>query len=114
GVEELSRMVRAENLDLGWTFNVIRASRPVTLAEFQGPLGLTKGPKSPIQGRDYYVMAPNDLLDHLSTILQSEVESKEAKEPAKSSKAATGPLAFLLLDATTVVVASLDPLEEFL
>src|SRR5262249_24854943 len=45
GVEELTRMVRAENLDLGWTFNVIRASRTVTLADFQGPLGLKKGPK---------------------------------------------------------------------
>jgi hypothetical protein len=114
GIEEMTRLVRAENLDQAWTFNVLRTNRPVTLRDFQEPLGLQKGRQSPIQGREYFTMAPNDLLDNLSAILQSELESKESKDPPKAVKASTMPLAFMLLDPTTVIVAGQDALEEFL
>src|SRR5206468_1711968 len=69
GVEEISRFIRAEHFGgQGWSFNVMKTHRPVSLADFQGPLGLTKGPKSPIMNREYFVIAPNPLLDHLSAI----------------------------------------------
>src|SRR4029079_11519845 len=94
GIEEISRLVRGENLDQGLAVNVFRSNRALSVADFQGPLGLTKGPKSPIQGREYYVIAPNDLLDHLGTILQSELESKESKAPPKT-KPTSSPLTLL-------------------
>jgi hypothetical protein len=114
GIEEMTRLVRAENLDQAWTFNVLRTNRPVTLRDFQEPLGLTKGRQSPIQGREYYTMAANDLLDNLSAILQSELESKESKDPPKAAKASTTSLAFMLLDPTTLIIAGQDALEEFM
>src|SRR5262249_36487641 len=87
--------------------------RPVTVAEFQLVLGLQKGPKSPIRGREYFAIAPNPLLDHLSTILQSELESREARAPGKRKESAS-PLAFAVLDPTTIVVSQMDEMEEFL
>src|SRR5262245_25350722 len=77
-------------------------------------MNLKKGPKSPIRGREYYEVAPNDLLDHLSTILQSELESKEAKAPPVNPKLATGALSMVLLDPKTVILANMDVVEEFL
>ena len=112
GVEEMAWFVRGENFGQNWSFNVIKTHRPVTLADFHA-LGLKKGPKSPIQGRNYFVIAPNPLLDHLSTILQSEIESRETRNPTKKGESA-GPLTLALLDETTVVVAHQDAMEEFL
>ena len=86
GVEEITRFVRAEHFGgQGWSFNVMKTHRPVTLAEFQPPLGLQKAPKSPIQGRDYFLIAPNPLLDHLVGILQSELERGTEKAPERRS-----------------------------
>jgi len=114
GIEEMARYLRAENLEQKWAFNVIRTKGEVNFAELQSAMNLKKGPKSPIRGREYYEVAPNDLLDHLSTILQSELESKEAKQPPKNTKLQTGPLTMVLLDKRTVILANLDVVEEFL
>jgi hypothetical protein len=114
GVEEIARYIRAENLEQKWAFNVIRTKQPVNFAELHSAMNLKKGPKSPIRGREYYEVAPNDLLDHLSTILQSELESKESKEPPKNPKLTTGPLTLVLLDPRTVILANMDVVEEFL
>jgi predicted Zn finger-like uncharacterized protein len=115
GVEEMARYVRAENFEQKWSFNAIRTKGPVKLSDLRQAMGLKKGPKSPIQGREYYEVPPNDLLDNLGGILQSELESKEAKpgEARRPAQAST-PLGLLLLDPTTVVIANLDVLEEFL
>jgi hypothetical protein len=112
GVEEMSWFIRAENFGQNWSFNVVKSHRPLTLADFQGPLGLKKGAKSPIQGRNYFVIAKNPLLDHLSSILQSELESRDAQKA--KTKESSGPLTLALLDETTVVVADEDPMVEFL
>jgi hypothetical protein len=113
GVEEIAWFIHAESFDQHWTFNVLKAHQPVSLAQFQKPLGLKKGPKSPIRDRNYFVIAPNPLLDHLSTILQSELESREARAPGRKKDVAE-PLTLALLDETTVVVAQQDAMEEFL
>lgn len=118
GVEEISRFVRAENLEGNWSFNVFRTIRPVTLEELKPALGLTRGDKSPIQGREYYRLAPNDLLDNLSTILHSEVEVRTARNPndpesrVKAPKAS--PLTILQVNPTTFAIGSQETMEEFL
>src|SRR5262245_17786195 len=114
GIEEMARYIRAENLEQKWAFNVIRTKANVNVGELHSAMNLKKGPKSPIRGREYYEVAPNDLLDNLSTILQSELESKEAKAPPKNPKLATGPLTMVLLDKRTVIFANMDVVEEFL
>jgi hypothetical protein len=131
GIDEgdMARFVRAENLQNRWAFNAIRTTQRVALDDWKDgsgtkhaglktALGLTKGPKSPIQGKEYWLLAPNDLLDGLGSILQSELESKEAKDKekdkAKKYVAESGPLTLYLVDPTTVVIANLDPMEEFL
>jgi hypothetical protein len=113
GIEEIAWLLRGENFGQNWSFNVIKMHRDVTLADFAGPLGLKKGAKSPIQGRNYFVIAPNPLLDHLSTILQSEIESREARGGGRK-KESSGPLTLVLLDSKTVVVAQEDAMQEFL
>ena len=112
GVEEIAWLIRAENIGLNWSFNVFKTHRPVTLAELQMPLGLKKGPKT-IMGRNYFVIAPNPLLDHLGTILQSELETRDAKSPARKNNSAE-PLTLVQLDETTLVVAQKEVMEEFL
>jgi hypothetical protein len=113
GVEEIVSFIHAESMDQHWTFNVLKTHQPVTLAQFQAPLGLKKGPNSPILGRNYFVIAPNPLLDHLSAILQSELESRQAPAAGRKKEAAE-PMTLALLDDTTVVVAQQDAMEEFL
>jgi hypothetical protein len=117
-VSEINRFVRAESLEGNWSFNVFRTIRPVTLDELKPALGLEKADKSPIQGREYYRLAPNDLLDNLSTILHSELEVRDARNPTESeNKPKTpkaGPLMLLQVDPTTFVIATQEPMEEFL
>ena len=117
GIEEMTRFIRAENLEQKWTFNIIKTKEPVKYADLMSAMNLKKGPKSPIQGRAYYELPPNDLLDHLSVILESELESKEAKdakEKPKTTGPSSGPLTAMILDPTTVIIANLDVMEEFL
>jgi hypothetical protein len=114
GLEEMVRLVRGENLEQNWAFNVLRTTRPFKFEELKNPLGLTKGPKSPINGRDYYRTAPNEILDHLSSILQSELETKDLKEAQKAKKSNLTPLALAFIDPTTLVFANEGVLEEFL
>jgi hypothetical protein len=113
GVEDISRLVRAENFQQAWSFNVIKTAKPVTLADFQTALGLKKGPNSPIQGRNYFLIAPNPLVDNLSTILQSELESRSGAGGRKK-RPSTEPLTLVLLDPNTVVIAQQGIMEEFL
>lgn len=123
-IEEVARFVRAENIDNNWSFNVLRTSRPVTLDELKPALGLERAANSPIQGREYYKIAPNDLLDNLATILQSELEARESRGgggPAptgntdlQSKRQKAGPLMLLMADPTTFVIATQEPMEEFL
>jgi hypothetical protein len=113
GIEEIAWLLRGENFGQNWSFNVIKTHRDVTLADFVGPLGLKKAAKSPVQGRNYFVIAPNPLVDHLSTILQSEIESREMRTGGRK-KESSGPLTLALLDSKTVVVAQEDAMQEFL
>lgn len=123
-IEEIARFVRAENIDSNWSFNVLRTSRPVTLDELKPALGLERAANSPIQGREYYKIAPNDLLDNLATILQSELEAREARgggggSPGGNSdlvsrRPKAGPLMLLMADPTTFIIATQEPMEEFL
>lgn len=113
-IEDMDQYLRAENVELKWGFNVIRTKKdkPVRLEELKKVLDLKKVTKGPIKGRDYYQVPPNDLLDNLGQILQSELETKEAKAPKKNMD--SGPLGLVLLDPWTVVIANVAPLEEFL
>jgi hypothetical protein len=110
GVDEMVRLVRGENAELHWSFNIIKTRDAVTLEKFQAPLGLKKGPKGTIQGRNYFVMAPNPLLDHLSTILESEFQGARPAARRRDSE----PLTLVQLDPTTLVVAQQSVMEEFL
>ena len=112
GVDEIIRLVRGENAGMHWSFNIIKTRDSVTLEKFQGPLGLKKGPKGTIMGRNYFVIAPNPLLDHLSTIIESELQGRDAKPAARKRDAE--PLTLALLDPTTLVVAQQGIMEEFL
>jgi hypothetical protein len=118
GVEEISRFIRAENLEGNWSFNVFQTIRPVTLEELKAALGLQRGDKSPIQGREYYRIAPNDLLDNLSTILHSELEIRTARNPndpeLKVKPPKHSPLTILQIDPTTFAIATQEMMEEFL
>ncbi|MFO0809838.1 MAG: DUF1559 domain-containing protein [Gemmataceae bacterium] len=114
-VEEMVRLVRGENLEQQWAFNVLRTTRAFSVSELKGPLGLTKGDKSPIQGREYYRIAPNEILDHLSSILQSELETKDLKATQSApAKRRDTPLCLAFVDPTTLVFANQGILEEFL
>lgn len=114
GLEEMVRLVRGENLEQNWAFNVLRTTRPFKFEDLKEPLGLTKGPKSPIRGRDYFRTAPNEILDHLSSILQSELETKDLKDAQKTKKSNLTPLALAFIDPQTLVFANEYILEEFL
>ena len=121
GVEEITRFVRAENLDNNWSFNVLTVSRPVTLDELKPALGLERAPKSPIQGREFYRIAPNELLDNLAQILQSEIEARESRggssnpsNDSSSRRPKAGPLMLVQANPTTLIIATQDPMEEFL
>lgn len=112
GIEEITKLIRAEEPS-NQTFTVLRANRPVMLAEFQIPLGLKKDPKSPINGRHFFDIAPNPLIDNLSTILQAELESRDSQAKAKK-KDTDNPLTLALLDPNTIVIANRYAMEEFL
>ena len=124
-VAEIDKFVRAESLEGNWSFNVFHTIRPVTLDEMKPALGLEKAAKSPIQGREYYKLAPNELLDNLATILHSEVEMRTRSRRRRSAQAGNtsdttprrtkvGPLTILQVDPTTFVIATQEPMEEFL
>jgi len=111
-IDEMKRLVRGENTEQKWSFNIIRTQNPINFEEVKKVLKVEKGPKSPIKGRDYYQIPPNDLLDHLTDALKSDLENREARMTRRDD--AASPLGIALVDETTVVIANLDPLQEFL
>ena len=112
GVEEIDRLIHAENFDQHWSFNVMKTHQPVTLAQFQTPLGLKKGPKA-IMGRNYFLIAPNPLLDHLTRSCNPNSRPAKPRRGHKK-KVSPEPLTLVLLDDTTIVIAQRDVMEEFL
>jgi hypothetical protein len=112
GIDEMKRLVRGENTEQKWSFNVIRTVNAINFEEVKKVLKVEKGPKSPIKGRDYYQIPPNDLLDHLTDALKSDLENREARMTKREDS--SGPLGIALVDETTVVIANIDPLQEFL
>lgn len=112
-VEDMQKFVRGENPEQKWSFNVIRTSKPINLKELERALQFKKGAKSPIRGRAYYEIPPNDLLDNMGTALKSEAELAKARDKDRKDEPA-GPLGIAVLDETTVVIATIEPLEQFL
>jgi Protein of unknown function (DUF1559) len=110
-IEDMVKFVRGENPEQKWSFNIIRTAKPVSIKELETVLQFKKGAKSPIKGRAYYELPQNDLLDNLGTALKSESELR--KDPDKKEEPA-GPLGLVVLDQTTVIIATIDPLEQFL
>ncbi len=110
-IEDMLKFVRGENPEQKWSFNVIRTVKSVNIKDLERVMQLKKGAKSPIKGRAYYEIPQNDLLDNLSTALKSDLELKKDKDKKEEP---AGPLGLVMLDETTVVIATIDPLEEFL
>ncbi len=110
-IEDMLKFVRGENPEQKWSFNVIRTVKAVNIKDLERVMQLKKGAKSPIKGRAYYEIPQNDLLDNLSTALKSDLELKKDKDKKEEP---AGPLGLVMLDETTVVIATIDPLEEFL
>jgi hypothetical protein len=94
GKPNVTRIIRAESYSGKWSFNLMRTSRKMKEEEFRDRLQLAKGPKSPIEGREYFVIGAESLLD--------------------STRMGTAPLGLHLLDDQTLIVAELPKLEEFL
>jgi hypothetical protein len=110
-IDEMVKFVRGENPEQKWSFNIIRTAKPVNIKDLEKVLQFEKGAKSPIRGRAYYKIPQNDLLDNLGTALKSDAELR--KDPDKKEEPAA-PLALTLLDQTTVIIATIDTLEQFL
>jgi hypothetical protein len=96
-VNRIKRLVLASNDDEGWEFSVMTTSEPLHLETLKARLGLKPGPRSPIQGREYFLIGGE--LDSLSKFFFNSQNK---------------PLALHLVNDTTLVLAHLPPLEKFL
>ncbi|HXG12756.1 MAG TPA: DUF1559 domain-containing protein, partial [Gemmataceae bacterium] len=97
GVDDVKRLVLANNDSEGWQFSVIRTGRAIRLDDLKSGLGLKPGPNSPIQGLEYYLVGGD--LDALGTFLFKGLPKQ---------------LGLYLADDYTLILAHLAPLEKFL
>ncbi|MFL5329717.1 MAG: DUF1559 domain-containing protein [Gemmataceae bacterium] len=111
--KDMDKFVRSENIEQKWSFNVIRTVKDklIDIKEVTKALNPKKGPKSPIQGREYYELPPNAMLDNLTSALMTSGELKERKEKKNDESSVLG---MMLLDQSTLVIATMDKLEEFM
>jgi flagellar basal body-associated protein FliL len=112
-LEKMGHFVRAENLKSGWVFNVIQMlpnSYSITSDAMKSKLGAHKGPKSPIKGHDYYLVASNEMLDGLSGINFASILNPRIMTP----KTTGGQLAWHVYDSNTLIVGDVDQIEQFL
>lgn len=114
-VKDMQRLVRGENVEHKWTFNVLRLKVPVKIDDLKVVLKLEPGPKGAIKGRAYWKIGPNELIDHLTDGLKSELEVREDRAKLlrmKDDGAAV--MGLFQLDETTLVFANIEQIEQFL
>ncbi|MBX7106158.1 MAG: hypothetical protein K1X57_18910, partial [Gemmataceae bacterium] len=108
GHDDMLKLVHAENTEQKWAFNVLRTLKPVDMKDLQKVLIMKKGPKSPINGREYWELGPNQILDNISAALKPEAEIRSRRDKS------AGAMSLCQLDQSTLVFASMEPMEEFL
>jgi hypothetical protein len=113
-LEQMSRYVRGESMKNNWVFNIIQMipTFAVKADVMKAKLGSQKGPKSPISGHEYYmVAAANDTLDSLSAIDFFSILNPNGSPSRSVPKT---PLAWHLYDDQTVILAEVAQMEQFL
>jgi hypothetical protein len=97
-LESVDRLLAAANATNGWNFNVIHTNKGVDRDKLKTSLALAKGAKSPIEGREYFVIK-GDLDPFSNYFLKGQAER---------------PMGLYVHDNNTLVLADLPPLEKFL
>jgi hypothetical protein len=121
-LDDLERVIVANNMSQNWSFTVVRTSKPVKQETVQKALHLKKAENSP-PGFDYFTMAPNlDYYAKVTESLQREVTRAlpqgapiQWNDPNKG-KVGGGArtMAVRFHDPQTIIVADLGPMKKFL
>jgi hypothetical protein len=104
-LENIARHVQAQSAQQDWIFNVIRTKNSIDWEKLKTGLALQKGPKSPIDNKDYFVVKAE--LDPFSRFWFA---TSFPYTTAPRNK----PLGVYKYDDQTLILAELDPLEKFL
>jgi hypothetical protein len=105
GLETIARHVQGQNVKQDWVFNVLRTKNPIDWEKLKGGLGLEKGPRSPIEGKEYFVVQAE--LDSFGHYWFNDLYLfRDASR--------TKPVGVYQHDPQTLVLADLDALEKFL
>jgi hypothetical protein len=105
GLETIARHVQGQNVKQDWVFNVLRTKNPIDWEKLKGGLGLEKGPRSPIDGKEYFVVRAE--LDSFGHYWFNDLYLfRDASR--------TKPVGVYQHDPQTLVLADLDALEKFL
>jgi len=112
GIEDMLRLIHVENPEQKWTFNAYRMNKPIDFKAMETAMGFKKGKNSPIKGREYYEIPPNEVLDRIADGLKTELEAAGSRMRRANDQSQVMGLA--VLDETTMVIANLDQLKEFL
>src|SRR5262245_4198598 len=111
-LNKMIRFLRAESVKNKWVFNVVNMDQSYSLKAdvLKGKLGGQKGPKSPIKQYEYFMVAPNEVIDGLSALNFASVFNPNAAP----SRVETTALAWHLYNDQTLIVAEVNALEQFL
>src|SRR5262249_9340820 len=101
-LEDMEHYVQALNFKHGWSFHVIRTSKPLNMDAVKDKLHLKPAPEGGGKGQDYLVAESSEWLNSL-------VRHKAALAPAS-----LGPLAVRQHDKQTLIFGDVTPVREFL
>ena len=104
-IENVARHVQGQSVRQDWIFNVLRTKSPIDRDKLKAGLVLVKGPRSPIEGKEYFVVKGE--LDAFSRYWFTDLYMF-------TSPTRTKPQGVWLSDDTTLVLADLDILEKVL
>ena len=98
-LENVTRFITAFSVSQNWAFGVVHTNKVFDLKVLKATLNLTKGPKSPLHGMEYFlVQGPLDPFTHFFLKYNNR----------------TAPVGLYRVDPHTLVMADLAPLEKFL
>lgn len=94
-------------------FGAVRLKDPIAEKEILDRLAVTKGPRSPLQGRAYHTLKPNGALDALGKLLTAEAILGR-RSSAPNGEPENRPFAVCIYDTQTILLADQATLEAFL
>lgn len=97
-LESVKRIIQASSQSKDWSFTVLFTDRDVNWPAIQASLVMEKGPRSPIGGKEYFLVKGD--LDPFSNVFIKNSRNK--------------PLGAYKHDDHTLVLAEIEPLERFL